>query len=67
MSDSLPRKIVSGARFGATIENLGDIDQDGFQDFAVAAPFEDDKGAVYVYRGSQFFTFAGKSERSVFT
>lgn len=40
------------ARFGESIVNLGDIDNDGFEDVAVGAPQEDDlRGAVYIYNG----------------
>ncbi|XP_061082226.1 integrin alpha-4-like [Conger conger] len=40
------------ARFGETITNLGDIDDDGYPDVAVAAPQEEDlRGAVYIYNG----------------
>ncbi|XP_018584475.1 integrin alpha-4 isoform X2 [Scleropages formosus] len=40
------------ARFGETLTNLGDIDNDGFPDVAVGAPQEDDlRGAVYIYNG----------------
>ena len=40
------------ARFGTTLAALGDIDNDGFQDFAVGAPYEEDgRGAVYLFRG----------------
>ncbi|XP_018651872.1 putative integrin alpha-ps [Schistosoma mansoni] len=39
--------------FGATITKLGDINHDGFQDFAVGAPYEDNGGAVYIYHGSK--------------
>ncbi|XP_043222873.1 integrin alpha-PS3-like [Amphibalanus amphitrite] len=43
---------VSHARFGSTLASLGDIDNDGFFDFAVGAPYEEDgRGAVYVFRG----------------
>lgn len=39
-------------RFGTTISLLGDINKDGFNDIAVAAPFEDD-GVVYIYLGDK--------------
>ncbi|KAF7239430.1 Integrin alpha-V [Varanus komodoensis] len=41
------------ARFSSAIAPLGDLDQDGFNDIAVAAPYggEDKKGLVYIYNG----------------
>uniref|UniRef100_A0A8D2N6L4 Integrin, alpha V n=1 Tax=Zonotrichia albicollis TaxID=44394 RepID=A0A8D2N6L4_ZONAL len=41
------------ARFGSSIAPLGDLDQDGFNDVAVAAPYggEDKRGLVYIYNG----------------
>ncbi|MGH0121533.1 UNVERIFIED_CONTAM: hypothetical protein FKN15_073147 [Acipenser sinensis] len=40
------------ARFGETITNLGDIDDDGFPDVAIGAPQEEDlQGAIYIYNG----------------
>ncbi|XP_070775787.1 integrin alpha-6-like [Enoplosus armatus] len=39
--------------FGLAVENLGDINQDGYHDFAVGAPYENDNaGNVYIYHGS---------------
>uniref|UniRef100_A0A6J0SV55 Integrin alpha-7 isoform X1 n=1 Tax=Pogona vitticeps TaxID=103695 RepID=A0A6J0SV55_9SAUR len=37
--------------FGITVGALGDLNQDGFQDFAVGAPLDGD-GKVYIYHGS---------------
>jgi integrin alpha 8 len=41
----------SRSRFGQALASLGDINQDGYGDFAVGAPY-DGKGAVYIYHGS---------------
>ncbi|XP_020566645.1 integrin alpha-6 isoform X1 [Oryzias latipes] len=39
--------------FGLAVENLGDINQDGYHDFAVGAPYKDNGvGQVYIYCGS---------------
>uniref|UniRef100_A0A8C5M6P2 Integrin subunit alpha 7 n=1 Tax=Leptobrachium leishanense TaxID=445787 RepID=A0A8C5M6P2_9ANUR len=43
---------TEGSMFGIAISDLGDINQDGFKDVAVGAPFEDD-GKVYIYLGSR--------------
>jgi flagellar hook assembly protein FlgD len=40
--------------FGESIAGLGDINGDGYGDFAISAPSDDgSKGAVYLYYGSQ--------------
>ncbi|KAL5007244.1 hypothetical protein ScPMuIL_016050 [Solemya velum] len=40
------------SRFGTAIAQLGDINNDGFNDVAVGAPLEDEhRGAVYIYNG----------------
>ncbi|KAA0709520.1 Integrin alpha-6 VLA-6 [Triplophysa tibetana] len=39
--------------FGLAVAHTGDMNQDGYQDFAVSSPYEDSgKGRVYVYHGS---------------
>ena len=46
----------NGARFGSSMINLGRLDGDKYEDFAVGAPYEDDgDGAIYLYRGSKHF------------
>ncbi|XP_075739670.1 integrin alpha-PS2-like [Rhipicephalus microplus] len=41
-------------RFGMSLCSLGDIDRDGYQDFAVGAPYAgtDSRGAVYIFLGN---------------
>ncbi|XP_067405189.1 integrin alpha-4 [Emydura macquarii macquarii] len=42
------------ARFGESIANLGDIDNDGFEDVAIGAPQENNlEGAIYIYNGRE--------------
>uniref|UniRef100_A0A7N8WTC7 Integrin, alpha 6b n=1 Tax=Mastacembelus armatus TaxID=205130 RepID=A0A7N8WTC7_9TELE len=47
---------LNGAKdsmFGLAVENLGDINLDGYHDFAVGAPYENGAaGKVYIYLGS---------------
>ncbi|KAJ9584377.1 hypothetical protein L9F63_021271, partial [Diploptera punctata] len=40
------------SRFGFAITNLGDLNQDGYDDIAVGAPYEGN-GVVYIYLGSK--------------
>ncbi|KAI0240277.1 Integrin alpha-PS1 [Lamellibrachia satsuma] len=42
----------TSARFGFSLANIGDLDQDGYEDLAVGAPYEGN-GAVYIFHGSQ--------------
>lgn len=39
------------ARFGSTLANARDLNQDGFDDLIVGAPYEGD-GAIYIFHGS---------------
>ncbi|EDV55931.1 integrin alpha-PS4 [Drosophila erecta] len=41
-----------GGRFGTTLSRLGDINEDGFNDVAVGAPFAGN-GSVFIYLGSE--------------
>ncbi|CAH2004735.1 unnamed protein product [Acanthoscelides obtectus] len=47
--------INTRGRFGLSVAGLGDLNQDGFDDFAVGAPYDgpNGNGAVYIYYGSK--------------
>ncbi|XP_051792346.1 integrin alpha-3b isoform X1 [Erpetoichthys calabaricus] len=42
---------VSESGFGFAVANIGDVNQDGFQDIAVGAPF-DESGKLFIYHGT---------------
>lgn len=42
----------SQSRFGFSMTSLGDINKDGYNDVAIGAPYENDRGSVYIYLGS---------------
>ncbi|XP_063069113.1 integrin alpha-V [Engraulis encrasicolus] len=51
-----PQKLTGSeiyARFGSSIASLGDLDLDGYNDVAIAAPYggPDHQGLVYIYNG----------------
>ncbi|XP_067397184.1 integrin alpha-3 [Emydura macquarii macquarii] len=48
---SLVLKGPSNSAFGFAVASIGDVNQDGFQDIAVGAPFEG-HGKVYIYHSS---------------
>ncbi|XP_071532933.1 integrin alpha-8-like isoform X1 [Panulirus ornatus] len=43
----------SYGRFGSCVAAVGDLDNDGFHDVAVGAPFLPEGGAVFIYMGSR--------------
>ncbi|XP_066046032.1 integrin alpha-6 isoform X4 [Chamaea fasciata] len=43
---------TTDSMFGLAVENVGDINQDGYPDIAVGAPY-DGFGKVYIYHGSE--------------
>ncbi|XP_067109200.1 integrin alpha-6-like isoform X1 [Osmerus mordax] len=54
--DKIKPTRIDGPRdsmFGLAVENIGDLNQDGFQDIAVGAPYDNNgKGNVYIYHGT---------------
>ena len=47
-------KGTGGSAFGLSVTSLGDANRDGYDDFAVGAPYQKNKnstGAVYIYNG----------------
>uniref|UniRef100_A0A5S6QJD1 Integrin_alpha2 domain-containing protein n=1 Tax=Trichuris muris TaxID=70415 RepID=A0A5S6QJD1_TRIMR len=46
--------------FGASIANLGDINNDQFNDVAIGAPYHEAGGAVYIYLGADRSDFEQK-------
>ncbi|VDP77371.1 unnamed protein product [Echinostoma caproni] len=46
-------KVSSLSGFGAALTALGDINRDGYEDFAVGAPYGENGGVVYIYHGSK--------------
>ncbi|KAM5180776.1 integrin alpha-E-like [Mantella aurantiaca] len=65
----LEQHYYSYARFGYSIAKIGDVNQDGFQDFAIGAPleghFEDSEsfGSVYIYNSHANGIHATPSQR----
>uniref|UniRef100_A0A1A7WSF4 Integrin, alpha 3b n=2 Tax=Iconisemion striatum TaxID=60296 RepID=A0A1A7WSF4_9TELE len=51
-SATMVLKGPTSSGFGFALSAIGDINQDGFQDFAVGAPFQD-TGRVYIWMGSE--------------
>ncbi|KAM4699505.1 integrin alpha-5 [Discoglossus pictus] len=55
--NSTPDLVLTGmeeyGRFGSSIATLGDLDQDGYNDVAIGAPFqgEDQRGVVFIFNG----------------
>lgn len=55
---SVPSLVLTGqqeyGRFGSSIAVLGDLDQDGFNDIAIGAPFDgkDKRGMVFIFNGN---------------
>lgn len=47
--------VTSRGRFGLSLASLGDMNLDGYDDFAVGAPYDgpSGKGAVYIFYGAQ--------------
>ncbi len=46
---------LPGGRFGSSITGAGDFDGDGFDDLLIGAPFSENTGKAYLYKGSVYF------------
>ena len=71
MNKGLPtsgKGLASGSRFGSAIANLGDLQHDGFDDFAVGAPYDgiNHEGAIYIYRGAINFNFESMFSTNIY-
>ncbi|XP_044739060.1 integrin alpha-PS3-like [Chrysoperla carnea] len=45
---------ICSSQFGTSVSSLGDLDQDGFNDIVVGAPYENyGRGAIYIYLGGK--------------
>ena len=58
----IPKELTGGSRFGFSVANIGDIHNDGLQDFAVGAPMggNNGAGAVFIFHGCTDFKFGKK-------
>lgn len=56
-NDYLEAQYIHGeaikGRFGSTLACIGDIDYDNYGDIAIGAPYENNCGAIFIYRGTE--------------
>lgn len=60
---------AAGDQFGSSVSAAGDIDEDGFADVIIGAPFAEQSGRAYVYSGkdgSLLRTFKGANPGDLF-
>ena len=59
VKEVIPKELTGGSKFGFSVANIGDIHNDGLQDFAVGAPMggENKAGAVFIFHGCTDFKF----------
>ncbi|XP_070211198.1 integrin alpha-4-like [Littorina saxatilis] len=65
LAPALSGSNTPGARFGSTIVNMRDINNDGFHDVAIGAPYEATTGVVYIYNGAKTGLYLKFSQRIV--
>ena len=66
VKEVIPKELMGYSRFGFSVANIGDIHNDGLEDFAVGAPTmggQNGAGAVFIFHGCTDFKF-GKEKRS---
>ena len=56
--------LESESRFGSALASIGDLQNDGFDDFIVGAPYAGENGAgkIFIFRGSPNFDFSEKPQ-----
>jgi integrin alpha 7 len=45
----------AGSAFGFSVTSLGDANRDSYHDFAIGAPYQKNKGAVYIFNGAKMW------------
>ena len=59
--------LTEGARYGNALLNVGDLNQDGYEDFIVGAPYNGNHGSgtIYLYMGRKNFWADAKSNHGI--
>ena len=60
-------EVTEGARYGNALLNVGDLNQDGYEDFIVGAPYNGNHGSgtIYLYKGRKNFWADAKSNHGI--
>ena len=58
-------ELSEGARYGNALLNVGDLNGDGYEDFIVGAPYNDNHGTIYLYMGRKNFWADAKSNNGI--
>ena len=58
-------EVTEGARYGNALINVGDLNNDGNEDFIVGAPYNGNHGTIYLYMGRKNFWADAKSNDGI--